>query len=263
MNRSKIDWCDYSINPIKGLCPVGCSYCYARRMYKRYKWDETIRFDDSCFQPLMKVKTPSRVFVGSTMELFGDWVKREWMLDILSLCAVFPQHTFIFLTKQPQNLIKWSPFPSNCWIGVSTNGNDCRSGLEDIFANIKAKVKFVSIEPLLDYTPMDFRWVNWVIVGRQTPISKKTEPSIEWIKDIVKCADRDGAKVFLKDNLKSLINKHSPEILADGMSCDHNRLFRSPVNRELCVDCEYLPNSDCPSCGVIWGLCQEFPKVGS
>lgn len=36
MPKSKIEWTDYSINPIKGLCPVACkdnqgkSYCYAR-----------------------------------------------------------------------------------------------------------------------------------------------------------------------------------------------------------------------------------------
>ena len=37
MNKSKIEWCDYTINPAIG-CKHGCSYCYAERMNKRFKW---------------------------------------------------------------------------------------------------------------------------------------------------------------------------------------------------------------------------------
>jgi protein gp37 len=205
MQKSKIEWTDYTINPVKGLCPVGCSYCYARKMYKRFHWSTQITFNPVVFNEIRKVKKPSKYFVGSTMELFGDWIKPNWMQIILGTCDAFQNDTFIFLTKQPQNLTKYK-FPDNCWIGVSTNGNDCRSGLEDIFREVHAKVKFVSIEPLLDYTPMDFRWIDWVIVGQQTPISKKTEPRIQWIEDIVKRAKIEKKPVFLKNNLyKSII----------------------------------------------------------
>lgn len=30
MQKTKIPWADYTINPVKGLCPMACSYCYAR-----------------------------------------------------------------------------------------------------------------------------------------------------------------------------------------------------------------------------------------
>ena len=45
MNKTKIEWCDYTLNPVKGLCPVGCSYCYARRLYRRFGWNPKIRLD--------------------------------------------------------------------------------------------------------------------------------------------------------------------------------------------------------------------------
>lgn len=35
MNRSKIEWCDHTWNPITG-CRHGCGYCYARTMTKRF-----------------------------------------------------------------------------------------------------------------------------------------------------------------------------------------------------------------------------------
>ena len=83
--KTKTEWCDYVINPIKGLCPVDCkdnqgkSYCYARRMYKRFKWNPEIRFVK---ERLIMPSIPSRFFIGSTMELFGDWIKDEWMEEI-------------------------------------------------------------------------------------------------------------------------------------------------------------------------------------
>jgi len=129
MQHSKIEWLrdpttgklGFSINPVKGLCPMACkdnqgkSYCYARRMYERFKWNPTIRFDWEFNPP----KKPSKIFVGSTMELFGKWIPDSWLRNIFNFCSQWSEHTFIFLTKQPQNLIKWSPFPENVWLGVS------------------------------------------------------------------------------------------------------------------------------------------------
>lgn len=38
MNRSKIEWCDHTWNPITG-CRHNCEYCYARRMTMRFSGD--------------------------------------------------------------------------------------------------------------------------------------------------------------------------------------------------------------------------------
>ena len=35
MDKTKIDWCDMSWNPITG-CMHGCEYCYARRVATRF-----------------------------------------------------------------------------------------------------------------------------------------------------------------------------------------------------------------------------------
>ena len=209
-----ISWATYTCNPIKGLCQGGCWYCYARRMYKRFKWNSEIRFEPTVFIGLPK--NPSRIFVGSTFELFGDWVKPEWMERIFRYVKLFPRHTFIFLTKCPQNLIKWSPFPENCWIGVSTtNLKQYREACIGLSV-IQAKVKFLSIEPLLEHIPMQptyepaFDFCNWVIIGQQTPIKKSTMPKIEWIQEIVRACDKTGIPVFLKDNLKSILPIANP-----------------------------------------------------
>lgn len=35
MNKTKIDWCDSTWNPVTG-CLHGCEYCYARKIAKRF-----------------------------------------------------------------------------------------------------------------------------------------------------------------------------------------------------------------------------------
>lgn len=220
MVKSKIEWTDYTLNPIKGMCPVACknnqgkNYCYARQMYQRFKWNPKIRFDWSVANNLSRIKKPSRIFWGSTMELFGDWVDPEWMRLILESTKRHPEHTNIFLTKQPQNLTKWSPFPDNCWVGVSATNREKFVSACTYLEHIKSKVKFVSIEPLLDWHDghgVDIKGylqsaeVNWLIVGQCTPISAKTQPKIEWIQEIIEAADRVGVLVFLKNNLRDFI----------------------------------------------------------
>jgi len=208
MNKTKIPWCDYTINPVKGLCPMACEYCYARRMYKRFKWNEAIRWHPPAWDLVDTLNKPSRIFVGSTFELFLDTLPENWMEYNLLTAKKYPQHTFIFLTKQPQNLIKWSPFPDNCFIGVTATDNDMAFMAVGFLRLIEAKVKFISFEPLLK--PI-IRWVgdaeylfnhiNWVIIGARTPFSVKTFPKWKWVAGIINACDKANIPVFLKNNL--------------------------------------------------------------
>ncbi len=246
MQKSKIEWTDYSINPVKGKCPMACSYCYARRMYDRFKWNPEIRYVDPGFTiaEIQSIKEPSRIFVGSTMELFGEWISDLWLKDTFQIVRQFPQHTFIFLTKCPQNLRKWSPFPDNCWVGCSATDYKMfafgMAGLKDV----EAKVKFVSIEPMLERlnTPLLDQalqncGISWVIIGQQTPVKPATMPNIEWVRETVEAADKAGWAVFLKDNL--------------------TRVTSGQEWAGKWVEHDYQP----PGEEIWWHPRQEFPKV--
>jgi protein gp37 len=220
--QSKIEWLKsadgkpgYSINPVKGLCPMACDYCYARRMYKRFKWNPEIRFDDQALFGLPK--EPARIFVGSTMELFGSWVKPNWWDFIIQTVALLPQHTFIFLTKCPADLPK--KWPDNCWVGVSVPMPNAFGTAIECLRQIQAPVKFLSIEPLLKRFEYDagrieyylkLASINWLIIGQQTPVKAATAPKVSWIKEIMEAADSAGIPVFLKDNLRDLLPGESP-----------------------------------------------------
>ncbi len=214
LSKSGIEYLDYNWgifsgckNLQLGICPV--KRCWAKGLATRFTKIYPNGFEPTFYPEAINspkhIKKPSRIGVGWVGDVIGYCDKVSERSLIQQTIMQCPQHTFLFLTKNPEKLKAWSPFPSNCWVGITTTGFDRNSMLEDIFCDISAKVKFVSIEPLLDYSPLDFRWVDLVLVGQQTPISKKTQPKIEWIRRIVEDANKLGRPIFLKNNLFYLV----------------------------------------------------------
>ncbi len=215
MQRTKIEWVrnqdgtqGYTVNPVKGYCPVACSYCYARAMYDRFKWDKTIRFDIGPLTKAMFKRKPQRIFVGSTIELFGEWVPDDWLETIMKVVRMLSQHTFIFLTKRPENLAKWE-WPDNAWVGVTATQQKPYNEALKHLENVQASIKFVSFEPLLGPVEnIDYAVLDWLIVGTVTGQhrSSMNYPSLNethrWAKQIIVEADSHNIPVFLKDNLK-------------------------------------------------------------
>jgi protein gp37 len=80
-------------------------------------------------------------------------------------------------------------------------------------SEITATVKFISFEPLLESMagaqPIGEHLynggINWVIIGRQTPLSAATMPRIRDIREIIHAANEIPIPVFLKDNLKGFL----------------------------------------------------------
>ena len=187
--------------------------------YPRF-WPEKLKEFDNLFaidEPnyLKKIpKKPRGIFVCDMSDLFGIGVPEEWTRQVLELIEQVDMHRFYLLTKQPQNLIKWSPFPDNCWVGVSACTNDMYYSVMRVLANrhywynpphnsVKAKVRYISFEPLLERVqfsgeygvPLEKSGINWVIIGSQTKPYKP--PKIEWVQEIVEACDKAGIPVFL------------------------------------------------------------------
>jgi protein gp37 len=244
MNKTKIEWCDYTINPIRGLCPMACSYCYARRMYRRFKLNPEIRYIEPGFycNDIATIKNPSRIFWCSTFELFHDSIPDLWRKDIIQAVRYFQQHTHIFLTKQTQNLPR--RFPDNCWVGASATNWDMAFNALWNFQDVNASVKFISFEPLLDWKSHRelegwFRksGISWVILGQQTPTKMSTQPMIEWIREIMEAADTAGVPIFLKNNLKPLLSKYAYNIGAfwSERAIDHPYFASDKLRQEFPV----------------------------
>ena len=201
MNKTKIEWCDYTWNPIVG-CKRGCPYCYAQKIHHRFHpnipFNQISNWDERLEQPL-RVKKPSRIFVGSMSDI--EYWSLAQMNNVLNIIKQCPQHTFLFLTKNGEVYYKYE-FPQNCWFGV-TSLNE-----RYIFKVRKVNVfniRFLCIEPLLmKWTGYRLNsYIDWIIIGGLTP---KPVHKTEWVECILKEADRLKTPVFIKHNV------HYPQI---------------------------------------------------
>lgn len=183
--KNSICWTDYTWNPIIG-CSNNCSYCYARKMNKMFQfipnWNEPVFFDKRLSEP-EKIKKPSKIFVCSMGDMFGDNIPTEWIMDILDVINNNPKHTFQLLTKNYIRLILFFAvvyfFPKNCWVGVTVNTQKDWNRYKADCA-IKGPVKFISIEPMQERINLGSSPnIDWIIVGPQT--RPDIQPKKEWV----------------------------------------------------------------------------------
>lgn len=123
-DKSKIEWCDATWNPIVGCSRVsaGCENCYAEKVAYRFKhitkfenvvcedkpkWNNSVFFDDKALEMPLRWKKPRRIFVCSMGDLFHKNVPDEWIDKVFAIMARCPQHTFMVLTKRPERMRKY------------------------------------------------------------------------------------------------------------------------------------------------------------
>jgi protein gp37 len=195
--KKKGDWSEESVNPIQGLCQYACPYCYARRMYTRFKWNKTVRLALPAFDSLPK--KPSRVFVCSTHDVMGPWIPDKWIWSIIEECRVRAQHTFYFLTKNPQRYASFV-WPENCWLGATAEDGQKADQRCYELSRVDCAKRFWSFEPLLGPIVPKFQYLpDWLIIGGLTP---KPSHATAWIDSICAQADMAHVPVFIKDNAR-------------------------------------------------------------
>jgi len=212
VNKTAIEWCDYTWNPVTG-CKHGCPYCYARKIADRFKGSKAW---PQGFEPMYhperlgdpaKMKKSQTIFVCSMADLFGDWVPEQWIQEIFYSCHKAPQHTYIFLTKNPERYltIPEGLFRENMWIGTSSDGGLHVS--DRIYALQKHPHinKFISFEPLL-YNPgmMSLKGIKQVIIGAQTNPPVEVTPEMVQPIGLATCPGPvPTIKMFNKNSMPS------------------------------------------------------------
>ncbi len=240
MNRSPIEWCDWTWNPISG-CRHACrnQYCYvtlkpssplnrfgarfydaAGKLHAERDWrsretgqchvakrGEVYPYGYDCtyyphrLDEPRSVKTASRVFCVDVGDLFGHWVPVTWIRDILDTTQKYDWHKYLFLTKNPARLAGFE-FHENNWVGTTiTSGKDEKRA--ELIKDVKAPVRYLSVEPLMGPIGISMKGIQWVIIGAQTG-PNPTIPQKSWAVDVIaKCARR-RIPVFIKSNLSKI-----------------------------------------------------------
>ena len=167
-DRTKIDWCDASWNPITG-CYHDCEYCYARGIATRfdgkadrgpypqeadkppvfdidglpvrrdgrilaYPFGFAPTFHRYRLEDVKKWSKPRTIFVGSMADIFGSWVPFPWIRAVMEACRAAPQHRYLFLTKNPARYASLNragcPFPERFMIGTTVTRNSEATGTD-------------------------------------------------------------------------------------------------------------------------------------
>lgn len=236
MEKTKIDWCDSTWNPVSG-CYHGCEYCYARGIANRFSGGGDKRTNDNLFvldkrfykdeeekacpypygfKPTFHRykldeyanKKGKNIFVCSMADLFGDWVPDNWILEVFQACRQAKQHRYLFLTKNPKRYLTLAnqgllPKEDSFWYGQTiTKASDSYIDLSE--EGIKW---FLSIEPILE--PINLpNMPNWVIIGAETGRRKgKVVPKREWIENLAQKCQEENVPVFMKASLTEIWEK--------------------------------------------------------
>lgn len=244
MNKTKIEWCDSTWNPVTG-CLHDCEYCYARKIAHRFGgYDMKDGITTFCpmpraelfqsltitrksgkvcvapfpfgFEPTLhkyrldepqKWTKPRTIFVCSMADLFGKWVPDEWIESVFAACEKAPQHRYLFLTKNP---FRYEQLHQKGILRKSDNmwyGYSATKNGYDLWFDSQYN-NFISVEPILENVSIVD--TDWVIVGAETGNHKnKVVPEKAWIDDICEAADITRIPVFMKDSLIPIIGEEN------------------------------------------------------
>ncbi len=249
MNKTKIEWCDSTWNPVTG-CYHNCEYCYARGIANRFAgFDPDENPNDFRYRrhgtllelegmqarrqkngkvvpaiyplgftptlhryrldELQRWTKPRTIFVCSMADLFGDWVPDDWIYEVFAACKKAPQHRYLFLTKNPK---RYEELDYSEMLPEKDNmwyGITVTNNNMPYIASYNYNT-FLSVEPLLEAVDLNLEATKWIIIGAETGSRKdKVIPKKEWVDNICKTADLTHTPVFMKDSLIPIVGEQN------------------------------------------------------
>jgi len=207
---SDIEWTNATWNPVTGCTKIskGCDNCYAYTFAERFRgvpghpyergFDVQLR-PERIALPL-DWDVPKMIFVNSMSDLYHPKVPDDYILRVFDTMNRARQHTFQVLTKRARRLqeisgqLEWGP---NIWQGVSVESADYTWRI-DALRKVPAKVRFLSLEPLLGPLPsLDLKGIHWVITGGESGHHARPM-QVEWASEIRDQCRRASVPFFFK-----------------------------------------------------------------
>lgn len=190
-DQTQISWTDHTFNPWWGCTKIapGCDNCYAAALDKRTggdywapkqaprrtklaNWRKVMRWNEQAEIENRR----HRVFCGSMM----DWCDKDAppgaRYDLFSLIKMTPMLDWQLLTKRATLIERclpadWGSGYDNVWLGVTCENMEHGYPRMKALQLVKAKVKFVSFEPLLEdlqFIAIYLRHIDWAIIGGES-----------------------------------------------------------------------------------------------
>jgi len=240
--KSSIEWTGSTWNPITGCTKIstGCKNCYAERMSKRlramglsnYRNGFRLTCHEHTLELPLQWKKAQTIFVNSMSDMFHKDVPLDFILKIFRTMNSARQHVYQILTKRGKRLCELSsllPWSENIWMGVTVEAADYKRRI-DYLQKTKARIKFLSIEPLLgDLGVLDFTGIDWVIVGGESGPGSRPMKS-EWVRSIRKQCQKQKVPFFFKQ--WGGFNKKKNGRVLDGKTWDEMPIVSSKEKKK-------------------------------
>lgn len=209
--QTSIEWTEQTWNPTVGCSKIspGCKHCYAEIMANRLQAMGTNGYQNGFALTLLPSRLEEPInrkkqtvyFVNSMSDVFHEDVPFEYIDRIFETIARTPQHTYQILTKRAERMAEYFStrvVPQNAWIGVSVEDQQYGVPRIDFLRQINAKVRFLSVEPLLESLgEVNLSNIHWVIVGGES--GPKARPMQQaWVEDIRIQCEESGTAFFFK-----------------------------------------------------------------
>jgi protein gp37 len=221
---TEISWCDSTVNAMMGcdgceLSRKGNKHCYAEAMTDRYAgqkgWPEAFnkpalfekRIDEACRWPDLHRTfrkgidgLPRLIFLDDMGDTFTESLPLDWIAPHIGKMCL-SGHIWQFLTKRPKRMYKFfgqlGYVPDTFWLGTSVTTSATFPRIKTL-ASIPAKVRFLSIEPMLEPMPeIDLSGIQWVICGGESGTNFRPF-EWDWARSLQDQCAEAGAKFFMK-----------------------------------------------------------------
>lgn len=213
--KSTIEWTDATWNPVRGCTKIspGCKHCYAQRFAERFRGVPGHPYEqgfdlrlvpEKLYEPL-KWKHPKKIFVNSMSDLFHPEVPDSFIISVAEVMMAGNWHQYQVLTKRATRLrallnskLRFAAKSPHIWWGVSVENKKHGVPRIDELRNTPATIKFLSIEPLLEYLgEVNFKGIDWVIVGGESGWgARKVEEN--WVLGLLEQCRAQHVRFFFK-----------------------------------------------------------------
>lgn len=230
MNKTNIEWADYTVNPIifetledEGYgCPYRCQYpCYGCKLIEAFPNNFPPGFYPKRIKGKMEGKT---IFVESMGDLFHPSVEDSKIKEVFERCyELHDSNTFVFLTKNAPRYESFLPYYRDNFIwGVTLETNVYLASVPlskapqpydrvAAMKNLPERVKRMdSVEPVTTFNlGIFFRYLletnaMYIIFGANSMESQMPEPSPNKLRSLVKVLRIHQQTVLVKENAKRL-----------------------------------------------------------
>lgn len=225
----------FTWNPIAG-CLHDCEWniagqraeCYAKTVAEKFTAAYPDGFAAYYWHPkrLREPKAmtePSGIFPDSMSDLFGNWVQRDHLTQVLNVMREAHWHVFQTLTKNTVGYTMFDDLPLNMWAGISSppdhmfgkelNDQQKRAYLHRALKTLmslasRGYTTWMSFEPLSqDWADIVAQYpgaLRWAVIGAASNGRTYYPPEQLHVHNLLSVLDFDQVPVFYKGNMKSL-----------------------------------------------------------